>query len=63
MNAEQYCEILEDGVDERFEALEMEEGKQYFQQDNNPKHTLNRQKSGLKTTIFMCQGGLYSHLT
>ena len=31
MNAEQYCEILEDGMEENFEKLEMEEEKHYFQ--------------------------------
>jgi len=39
MNAEQYCDILEEGVIESFEKLEMEEGKRYFQQDNDSKHT------------------------
>ena len=40
MNAEQYCEILEEGVEESFESLEMaEEEERYFQQDNDPKHT------------------------
>ena len=39
MNAEQYCEILEDGMEEIFKNLEMEEEKHYFQQDNDPKQT------------------------
>ena len=39
MNADQYCQILGDGVVESFEKLEMEEGEQSFQQDNDPKHT------------------------
>ena len=39
MNADQYCQILSDGVVESFEKLEMEEGEQYFQQDSDPKHT------------------------
>ena len=39
MDAEQYCEILDEGVVESFEKLEMEEENQYFQQDNDPKHT------------------------
>jgi hypothetical protein len=52
MDAEQYCEILEEGLVESFETLEMEEGEHYFQQDNNPKHTQRRPKSGLKTMIF-----------
>ena len=38
MDASQYVEILESGVVESFEALDMEEDEQYFQQDNNPKH-------------------------
>ena len=39
MDAQQYCEILEDGVVESFEKLEMEEEERIFQQDNDPKHT------------------------
>ena len=41
MNADQYCEILEDGVVESFETLEIEEEEEerIFQQDNDPKHT------------------------
>ena len=38
MNAEQYCEILENGMVESFEKLDMED-ECYFQQDNDPKHT------------------------
>ncbi|KAG5718997.1 hypothetical protein E4T56_gene20365, partial [Termitomyces sp. T112] len=38
MNAEQYCEILDDRAKESFEKLEMEEGACYFQQDNDTKH-------------------------
>ena len=33
------CKILEDGLVESFETLEMEEGEHYFQQDNDLKHT------------------------
>ena len=39
MDAVQYCEILEDGVVESFEKLEVEEEEWIFQQDNDPKHT------------------------
>ena len=39
MDAVQYCEILEDGVVESFEKLEVEEEERIFQQDNDPKHT------------------------
>jgi hypothetical protein len=39
INAEQYCEILENGLVESFEELEVEEGERIFQQDNDPKHT------------------------
>ena len=42
MNAEQYCEILNEGVVESFEKLEMKEDERYFQQDNDPKHTSKR---------------------
>ena len=44
MDAEQYCEILEEGLVESFETLEMEEGEHYFQQDNDPKHTSKKAK-------------------
>ena len=39
MNADQYCDILEGGLVESFEKLEMPEGEKMFQQDNVPKHT------------------------
>ena len=44
MNAEQYCEILENGMVESFEKLEMKEEERVFQQDNDPKHTSKREK-------------------
>ena len=43
-DAEKYCEILEEGLVESFETLEMEEGECYFQQDNDPKHTSKKAK-------------------
>jgi transposase len=42
MDSEQYCEILDEGVEESFEKLEMEEDERMFQQDNDPKHTSKR---------------------
>jgi hypothetical protein len=36
MDAVQYCEILEEGVEESVESLEMAEDERYFQQDNDP---------------------------
>ena len=39
MNANQYCQILGDRIVESSEKLEIVVGKQYFQQDNDPKHT------------------------
>jgi hypothetical protein len=47
MDAVQYCEILDEGVEESFKKLEMEEDQQYFQQDNDSKHM-----SGLATMWF-----------
>ena len=44
MNAEEYCEILEAGMEESFEKLEMEEEEHYIQQDNDPKHTSKQAK-------------------
>ena len=38
MDAVQYCEILEDGVVESFEKLEVKEEVRIFQQDSDPKH-------------------------
>ena len=42
MDAEQYCQILEEGVPASFEMLDLEEGERIFQQDNDPKHTSKR---------------------
>jgi hypothetical protein len=39
MNAQQYCDILDDGVVESFEKLEVPVAERVFQQDNDPKHT------------------------
>ena len=39
MDAQQYCDILDDGVVESFEKLEVPEEERIFQQDNDPKHT------------------------
>ena len=39
MDAAKYCEILEDGLVDSIETLEMEEGEHYFHKDNGPKYT------------------------
>jgi hypothetical protein len=48
MDAEQYCEILEDKLVESFETLEMEEGEHYFQQDHDPKETSKKANKWFK---------------
>ena len=42
MNAQQYCDILDDGVVESFKKLEIKEEERIFQQDNDPKHTFKK---------------------
>jgi len=42
MGAVKYCEILNEGVVESLEKLEMEEGERVAQQDNSPKHRSKR---------------------
>ena len=42
MNADQYCQILNAGVVESYEKLEMVEGERIFQQDNDPKHVSHK---------------------
>ena len=44
MDGGQYCEILDGGVVESFEKLEMAEEERMFQQDNDPKHTSKKAK-------------------
>ena len=44
MNADQYVDILEEGVLPRFEKLGIIEGERIFQQDNDLKHTSKKAK-------------------
>ena len=48
MYAAKYYEILEDGLVESFETLEMEKGECYFQQDYDPKHTSKKANKWFK---------------
>ena len=52
MGAKQYCEILEDGLVESYETLEMKEGEHYFQQDNDLKHTSKKAKKWIEDNDF-----------
>ena len=56
MDAEQYCEILEDGLVESFETLEME-GEHIFNRIMIQNIPPKRPKSGLKTMIFKSYPG------
>ena len=60
MNADQYCQILSDGVVECFEKLEMEEGEQYFSRTMTPNTHLGRPQNGLKTMISKFYHGQHS---
>ena len=42
INAVQYCQILENALEESFENLDMPQGERIFQQDNDLKHTSKR---------------------
>ena len=63
MDAEQYCEILEDGLVESFETLEMEEGSNIFNRIIIQNIPSRRPKSGLKTMIFKSYPGQPNPLT
>ena len=42
MNAEVYCQILDEDLLDTFEWQELDREEMIFQQDNDPKHTSNR---------------------
>lgn len=42
MDAQQYCDILDNRLVESFEKPEMPEQKRVFYQDNNPKHIFKK---------------------
>lgn len=58
MDKHQYCAILEDGVMESFEVLEMEEGESIFTRTMAPNTHQDWLMSGLKTMTSNCLSGL-----
>ena len=48
MNADQYCEIVDEGVAENFGSLDFLEDEQIFQQDNDPKNTSKKAQKWFK---------------
>ena len=44
MDTQQYCDILDDGLEESSDKLEIPEEDRIFQQDNNPKHISKKAK-------------------
>ena len=44
MDAQQYCNILDNGLEESFDKLEISEEDRIFQQDNDLKHTSKKAK-------------------
>ena len=53
INGEQYCEILNRGMVESFEKLEMPKGERTFQHNNDPKHISNRANQVGQKTVSM----------
>ena len=63
MGKVQYCEILENGVQECFEKLEMVDGEGTFSKIMTPKTCLDWPQKGLRTTTFKSLAGLPNPLT
>ena len=63
MDAQQYCDILDDGLVESYEKLEMAEGRGYFSKTMTPNTPPKGQHNGLKTMTFKSFPGLPNPLT
>ena len=64
MNADQYCQILGDRMVESFEKLEIVVDEQYFQQDNDPKHTSKKatQYNNIQLLLWPAQSSDLDHV-
>ena len=63
MNAEQYCEILEDDMEESLKSWRWRRRNTTFSRTMTQSTHKNKQKNGFQTTIFKYWSGLHNALT
>ena len=62
MDVQQYYDILDDGLEESFDKLEIPKEDRIFQQDNDLKHTFKKAKLLRPRAYLMCHAFICTYI-